>query len=76
MSRVIRLNALLNKLSLIDDLYLNGISFCDISIWDMDTLNNTNPLVHIDLVETHQEEGPSAYGTKTYIAHTYHVTMV
>lgn len=76
MSRVIRLNDLLNNLSIVDDLYLNGISFCDISIWDMDILNNTNPLVHIDLVETHQEEGPGAYGTTTYIAYTYHVTII
>jgi hypothetical protein len=71
MSRVIRLNDLITQTDYLDTIYLNGIVY-----WDNLLEASKNPLVHIDLVEIHQEEGYGAYGTTTALAYTYHVTIV
>ena len=77
MSNVMRLNDLLDKLNAFaDTLYLNGTEFGSIDLFDMDKLFTTNPLVHIDLVETDYEEGFGAYGTCTIPTHKIYVTIV
>lgn len=73
MSNVMRLNDVLNKINFADTLYLNGIVFWEVPLWDLDKLTSENPIVHIDLVEEDYEDGPEDGRHNRY---TVYVTIV
>ena len=69
MSQVIRLQDLVQLITPIDDIILNGSPI--ITPWDP-----TNDLVHIDLVEHNTEEYTGAYGTTTARSTIYYCTTL